>query len=61
MSNQWDITGTLQVKTGDSSSCTSLSIWIRMLTVISSSALSNVSASCLGRIYGATNKICKRL
>lgn len=29
----------LQVNTGDSRSCTSLSIWISMLTVISSSAL----------------------
>jgi len=31
--------GHIQVNTGDSSNCTSLSIWIRMLTVISSSAL----------------------
>lgn len=30
---------TVQVNTGDSSNCTSLSIWISMLTVISSSAL----------------------
>jgi hypothetical protein len=33
----------LQVKTGDSSSCTSLSICISILTVISSSALPIVS------------------
>ena len=31
--------GALQVKTGDSSSWTSLSIWMSMLTVISRSAL----------------------
>lgn len=29
----------IQVKTGDSISCTSLSIWIKMLTVMSSSPL----------------------
>lgn len=32
----------IHVKTGDSRSCTSLSIWMRMLTVISSSALSTL-------------------
>ena len=44
-----DTRSTLHVKTGDSSSWTSLSICISMLTVISSSALTNIiNVKCLG-------------
>lgn len=52
--------GCQQVKTGDSSNWTSLSIWISILTVISSSALMNVSNQEHGfRLDGILTRLAK--